>query len=118
MSALLQIESLDLFYGDAQALDGVSLEIAVGEIVAIVGANGAGKSSLIRVIHGIEKPASGHIRFDGLDKVHFFLIKERRIFRFLGHIHLASISVAGPCGSDRWFSKNPDLRGLNRPERM
>ena len=60
MSApLLKVENLDLFYGDAQALAGVSLEIAQGEIVAIVGANGAGKSSLIRSIHGIEKPARG-----------------------------------------------------------
>ena len=66
MSApLLEVENLDLFYGDAQALAGVSLEIAQGEIVAIVGANGAGKSSLIRSIHGIEKPARGHVRFDG-----------------------------------------------------
>ena len=67
MSALLHVDKLDLFYGDAQALDGVSLEIAAGEIVAIVGANGAGKSSLIRTIHGIEKPAHGSIRFDGVD---------------------------------------------------
>ena len=58
MSApLLKVDGLDLYYGDAQALAGVSLEIAAGEIVAIVGANGAGKSSLIRAIHGIEKPA-------------------------------------------------------------
>jgi branched-chain amino acid transport system ATP-binding protein len=64
---LLEVDKLDLFYGDAQALDGVSLEIAAGEIVAIVGANGAGKSSLIRTIHGIEKPAHGSIRFDGAD---------------------------------------------------
>ena len=67
MSTLLEVDKLDLFYGDAQALDGVSLEIAAGEIVAIVGANGAGKSSLIRTIHGIEKPAHGSIRFDGVD---------------------------------------------------
>ena len=45
----------------------MSLEIAAGEIVAIVGANGAGKSSLIRTIHGIEKPAHGSVRFDGTD---------------------------------------------------
>ena len=64
---LLQVENLDLYYGDAQALAGVSLDIAAGEIVAIVGANGAGKSSLIRSIHGIEKPAAGCIRFDGAD---------------------------------------------------
>jgi branched-chain amino acid transport system ATP-binding protein len=64
---LLAVEGIDLFYGDAQALTGVSLSIAAGEIVAIVGANGAGKSSLIRTIHGIEKPARGHVRFDGTD---------------------------------------------------
>ena len=66
-AALLKVENLDLFYGDAQALAGVSLEIAAGEIVAIVGANGAGKSSLIRAIHGIEKPARGAVLFDGVD---------------------------------------------------
>jgi len=66
-AALLQVEDLDLYYGDAQALAGVSLEVAAGEIVTIVGANGAGKSSLIRAIHGIEKPARGRVRFDGVD---------------------------------------------------
>jgi branched-chain amino acid transport system ATP-binding protein len=69
---MLSVQNLDLFYGDAQALDGVSLEVARGEIVAIVGANGAGKSSLIRTIAGIERPRSGTIRFkdrqiDGLE---------------------------------------------------
>ncbi len=63
MSALLRVESLDLYYGDAQALAGVSLEVPKGEIVAIVGANGAGKSSLIRTIAGIEKLRSGQIFF-------------------------------------------------------
>jgi branched-chain amino acid transport system ATP-binding protein len=64
---LLQVDRLDLFYGDAQALAGVSLDIAQGEIVAIIGANGAGKSSLIRAIHGIETPAAGTVRLDGRD---------------------------------------------------
>jgi len=63
MSAMLSVEALDLYYGDAQALSGVSLEVPQGEIVAIVGANGAGKSSLIRTIAGIEHPRSGRIRF-------------------------------------------------------
>ena len=68
MSApLLQVQGLDLYYGDAQALSDVSLEIAQGEIVAMVGANGAGKSSLIRALQGIEKPAKGFVRFDGTD---------------------------------------------------
>jgi branched-chain amino acid transport system ATP-binding protein len=64
---MLKIENLDVFYGDAQALDGVSLEIEEGAIVAIVGANGAGKTSLIRTIAGMHKPARGHIYFRGLD---------------------------------------------------
>ena len=64
---MLRVENLDLFYGDAQALDGVSLEVSQGEIVAIVGANGAGKSSLIRAIAGIEKPRAGTISFKDRD---------------------------------------------------
>jgi branched-chain amino acid transport system ATP-binding protein len=60
---VLSVRDLDLYYGDAQALDGVSLEVPQGEIVAIVGANGAGKSSLIRTIAGIESPRAGEIRF-------------------------------------------------------
>jgi branched-chain amino acid transport system ATP-binding protein len=62
---MLSIKELDLYYGDAQALDRVSLEVPRGEIVAIVGANGAGKSSLIRTIAGIEKARAGTIEFEG-----------------------------------------------------
>jgi branched-chain amino acid transport system ATP-binding protein len=62
---MLSIRGIDLFYGDAQALSQVSLEVPKGEIVAIVGANGAGKSSLIRAIAGIEKPRAGTMVFNG-----------------------------------------------------
>jgi branched-chain amino acid transport system ATP-binding protein len=65
MTALLEIRGLDLYYGDAQALDGVSLDLYSQQIVAIVGANGAGKTSLIRAIAGIERPRSGTVRFSG-----------------------------------------------------
>ncbi|OGA20278.1 MAG: branched-chain amino acid ABC transporter ATP-binding protein [Betaproteobacteria bacterium RIFCSPLOWO2_12_FULL_63_13] len=64
---MLEVCDLDLYYGDAQALDRVSLKVDDGSIVAIVGANGAGKSSLIRAIAGIEKPRSGQICFRGQD---------------------------------------------------
>jgi branched-chain amino acid transport system ATP-binding protein len=64
---ILEVEKLDLFYGDAQALDGISIGASDGELVAIVGANGAGKSSLIRTIAGIETPRAGRIRFRGGD---------------------------------------------------
>jgi branched-chain amino acid transport system ATP-binding protein len=67
MTSLLEIKDLDLCYGEAQVLAGVSLEVARGEIAAIVGANGAGKSSLIRAIAGLEKPRAGRIMFAGQD---------------------------------------------------
>jgi len=61
--SFLSVKDVDLYYGDAQALDRVSLEVPKGAIVAIVGANGAGKSSLIRTIAGIERARAGTIRF-------------------------------------------------------
>src|SRR4051812_27852984 len=64
---MLRIENLDVFHGDAQALDGVSLAVSEGTIVAIVGANGAGKTSLIRTIAGIHRPARGRIMFRDTD---------------------------------------------------
>lgn len=64
---MLSIDGLDLYYGDARALEDVSLEVPAGEIVAIVGTNGAGKSSLIHAIAGLERPTSGTVRFEGRD---------------------------------------------------
>jgi branched-chain amino acid transport system ATP-binding protein len=64
---MLHVADLDVFHGDAQAIDGVSLEIGEGTIVAIVGANGAGKTSLIRAIAGMHRPARGKIMFRGTD---------------------------------------------------
>jgi len=60
---MLSVRELDLFYGDAQALSGVSLEIREKEIVAIIGANGAGKTSLIRAISGIQPTRAGKVLF-------------------------------------------------------
>jgi len=62
---MLKVDGIDVFYGDAQALDGVSVEVPKGAIVAIVGANGAGKTSLIRTIAGMVRPVRGNIRFHG-----------------------------------------------------
>jgi branched-chain amino acid transport system ATP-binding protein len=64
---MLRVENLDVHYGDAQALDGVSLDIEEGAIVAIVGANGAGKTSLIRTIAGMHRPTRGIIVFRAID---------------------------------------------------
>jgi len=64
---MLEVRNLGVFYGDAQALEDVSLSVDAGTIVAIVGANGAGKTSLIRTIGGMHRPASGQILFEGTD---------------------------------------------------
>jgi branched-chain amino acid transport system ATP-binding protein len=64
---MLQVEQLDAFYGDVQALDSVSLEVEDGAIVAIVGANGAGKTTLIRALAGMNRSVRGRVTFRGED---------------------------------------------------
>ncbi|HEV2309262.1 MAG TPA: ATP-binding cassette domain-containing protein, partial [Acidimicrobiia bacterium] len=64
---LLTVEDLDVTYGDAQALFGVSLEVPPSAAVAVLGPNGAGKSSLAAAVGGRVRPSGGRIRFDGRD---------------------------------------------------
>jgi len=64
---MLTVAGLDVFYGDAQALDGVALEVGEGDLVAIIGANGAGKTTLIRTIAGMLRPVQGRITLRGQD---------------------------------------------------
>jgi branched-chain amino acid transport system ATP-binding protein len=63
--SLLEIESIDVFYGAVQALRSVSLHVEEGEMVALVGANGAGKTTTLRTVSGLIAPRTGSIRFDG-----------------------------------------------------
>lgn len=64
---LLEIEGLDVRYGATHAVRAVSLSVGEGEIVTVLGANGAGKSSLLKAVAGGVKPTGGRIRFDGAD---------------------------------------------------
>jgi branched-chain amino acid transport system ATP-binding protein len=64
---LLKLEGVDAFYGDLQALYGVSLELEQGRVFALVGANAAGKSTTLRVISGLVTPRQGRVVFDGHD---------------------------------------------------
>ncbi|HET6483277.1 MAG TPA: ABC transporter ATP-binding protein [Actinoplanes sp.] len=64
---LLEVEELDVRYGDAQALWGVSLTVAQGETVCVVGPNGAGKSTLVNALAGVHRASGGRIRVNGQD---------------------------------------------------
>jgi branched-chain amino acid transport system ATP-binding protein len=63
--ALLELKNVSSFYGSIQALHGVSLKVEKGEVVTLLGANGAGKSTTLRTISGLLKPGSGEIWFEG-----------------------------------------------------
>ena len=67
MSELLRIEDLKVNYGGIEAVKGISLSVEEGQIVTLIGANGAGKSTTLRTISGLVKPRSGKIRFCGED---------------------------------------------------
>ena len=67
MSNILEIKDLQVRYGGIEAVKGISLEVPEGEIVTLIGANGAGKSSTLRTISGLVKPAAGKIYFKGED---------------------------------------------------
>jgi branched-chain amino acid transport system ATP-binding protein len=64
---ILELEGVHTFYGSIEALKGVSLEVRQGEIVTLIGANGAGKSTTLRSINGLNHPREGKIRFQGKD---------------------------------------------------
>lgn len=131
---LLSVDSIDVYYGDFQALYGISLSVKQGETLAIIGANGAGKSTLMKALAGLMTPASGSITFNGADVTNLPSYKRvpmgialtpegRRIFPSLtveenllvggyskrsGPWNLASIYEAFPLVADR-----KDRVGLN-----
>ena len=66
-SPLLRVDAVETFYGSIQALKGISLEVHEGEVVTLIGANGAGKSTTLRSINGLNHPRRGRITFQGRD---------------------------------------------------
>jgi branched-chain amino acid transport system ATP-binding protein len=67
MTATLAVEDLAVSYGTRRAVEGVSLTVGPGEIVALLGANGSGKSTTLRTISGLVRPARGHVLYEGRD---------------------------------------------------
>ena len=66
-SKILELDDVHTYYGSIQALKGVSLEVYDGEVVTLIGANGAGKSTTLRSINGLNHPRKGTIKFQGRD---------------------------------------------------
>lgn len=67
MSALLSVNNIQVYYGAIHAIKGVSFEVNEGEIVTLIGANGAGKSTILKTISGLLRPKTGNIVFEGKD---------------------------------------------------
>ena len=67
MAKLLKVDNINVFYGAIHALKGISLDVDEGEIVTLIGANGAGKSTTLKTISGIMRPKTGSIEFEGQD---------------------------------------------------
>ena len=65
MASMLKINDINVYYGAIHAIKGISLEVNEGEIVTLIGANGAGKSTTLRTISGLLKPRTGSIEFEG-----------------------------------------------------
>ncbi len=67
MAPLLQVDNIEVYYGVNKALKGISFEVNKGEIVALIGANGAGKTTILHTVTGLLKPKSGKIIYNGTD---------------------------------------------------
>lgn len=65
--ALLEIRDIEVFYGVIQAIKGISFDVNEGEVIALIGANGAGKTTILHTITGLLQPKNGSITFDGKD---------------------------------------------------
>jgi branched-chain amino acid transport system ATP-binding protein len=67
---LLRVDSIETFYGPIQAIRGVSLDVSAGQIVTLLGANGAGKTTVLRTVSGVLDPEAGRVMFEGRDISH------------------------------------------------
>jgi len=126
---MLQVRGLQAYYGRAHILHGVSLDAAAGEVVALLGRNGAGKSTAMKAIMGLVPPAGGEVSFDGrrIERLPPYRIarlglgyvpEERRIFTDLTVLENLEVGRQPPrpgaptWSEDRLFALFPNLAGL------
>lgn len=105
MRMMLEIRNIDVFYGDVQVLWDVSFGVRKAEVVALIGANGAGKSTVLKTISGILRPAKGEIIFEGtpIHKVEPFMLIEK------GMVH---VPEARRLFTDMTVEENLDMGSL------
>ncbi len=102
---MLEIKNIDVFYGDIQVIRDISFDVRKGEIVALIGANGAGKSTILRTISGILRPRKGEILFEGmaLSKVEAYKLIE---------LGIAHVPEARRLFSEMTVEENLDMGSL------
>jgi len=76
---LLEVRDLSVSYGDIEAVHGINFNVEKGELISIIGANGAGKSTTLRAIMGVQEVRSGRITFEGMDITHMPAHKRARL---------------------------------------
>src|SRR5512136_934140 len=81
---LLEVKDLNVYYGAIHALQGIAFNVDEGEIVTLIGANGAGKSTTLKTLSGLLRPRAGAMRFDGADMVS--LAAEEIVTRGVVHV--------------------------------
>lgn len=81
---MLKVADLHVYYGNVHALKGISLEVQQGEVVTLIGANGAGKSSLLKAISGLVRPKDGSITYEGEDLTR--LAPDKIVSRGIAHV--------------------------------
>jgi branched-chain amino acid transport system ATP-binding protein len=126
--SLLEVKKLNTYYGDSHILFDVNLRVDTHEVVALLGRNGAGKSTTLKTLMGLVKPRSGSIMFDGQDVAGLaahsiarcgiqLVPEERRIFGTLDveeNLLLASLTAPGAWPLDRIYEVFPRLRERRR----
>ena len=73
--AMLEVKDLEVYYGVIQAIKGVSFHVEQGEVIALIGANGAGKTTILHTVTGLLSPKKGHIMFEGKDITKYLPIR-------------------------------------------
>ena len=129
MTAMLDFKDVELYYDHVYALKGVSLSVSQGETVALIGANGAGKSSILRTITGLANPKSGSVTFEGervdgtdpssIVRRGIAMVPEgRRVFPFMSvkdNLMMGAFTRERQSGHSEHFGKHSDT--LPSPER-